>query len=323
MSRYYPSKDKENTTRRRSQVRDLDSGDKFKTSTLGEIVSLEKSNKNVIGLRSITERSQAPKKVILIDLFYLRGMDVDSVNIPYLLKIDDTWAWVAQGPERQQVVMAGALEVAEDVPVVDEAAQAIPAPIQAPQPPSAARFMPRSIAMIEETWLVISLETTTISTMDLDGETCLTGLLWIRCIELVSSVVFSEVKEEICCIFLDGYAYWSSEHHFMKICDRKLLAHDLTYLGLRMMSRLSLKNDMPLRDKKSKIYNNDKNFSDIQLKHEKEDEFVAVAVKVDCMRVVKEIEDGHVEEMEKLEWWFEQDIDDEEEEDEGGEGGSE
>nr|GEU49541.1 retrovirus-related Pol polyprotein from transposon TNT 1-94 [Tanacetum cinerariifolium] len=54
MLRYYPSKDKENITGRRSQVRDLDSGEKFKTSTLGEIVSLEKSNKNVIGLRIST-----------------------------------------------------------------------------------------------------------------------------------------------------------------------------------------------------------------------------------------------------------------------------
>nr|GEV44923.1 hypothetical protein [Tanacetum cinerariifolium] len=47
MSRYYPSKDKEIITGRRSQVRDLDSREKFKTSTLGEIVSLEMSNKNV------------------------------------------------------------------------------------------------------------------------------------------------------------------------------------------------------------------------------------------------------------------------------------
>nr|GFC98724.1 hypothetical protein [Tanacetum cinerariifolium] len=39
------------------------------------------------------------------------------------------------------VATAGALEVAEDVPVVDEGAQAIPAPIQAPQPPTAARSM--------------------------------------------------------------------------------------------------------------------------------------------------------------------------------------
>nr|GEZ90004.1 hypothetical protein [Tanacetum cinerariifolium] len=34
---------------------------------------------------SIAERSQAPKKVMVTDLFYLRGMDINSVNIPYLL----------------------------------------------------------------------------------------------------------------------------------------------------------------------------------------------------------------------------------------------
>ncbi|GKC20935.1 hypothetical protein Tco_1023085 [Tanacetum coccineum] len=34
---------------------------------------------------SIAGRSQAPKKVIVTDLFYLRGMDVGSVNVPYLL----------------------------------------------------------------------------------------------------------------------------------------------------------------------------------------------------------------------------------------------
>nr|GEW14420.1 hypothetical protein [Tanacetum cinerariifolium] len=33
----------------------------------------------------ITGRSQEPKKVTMTDLFYLRGMDVGSVNIPYLL----------------------------------------------------------------------------------------------------------------------------------------------------------------------------------------------------------------------------------------------
>ncbi|GKF33545.1 hypothetical protein Tco_0106745, partial [Tanacetum coccineum] len=36
-----------------------------------------------------------------------------------------------------------------------------------------------------------------------------------------------------------------------------------------------------------------------------------------------EIENGLLEEVEKLEWWFEQDIDDEGEEDEEGEGGGE
>ncbi|GKC31379.1 hypothetical protein Tco_1038673 [Tanacetum coccineum] len=34
---------------------------------------------------SIAERSQAPEKVIVADLFYLRGMDVGSDNVPYLL----------------------------------------------------------------------------------------------------------------------------------------------------------------------------------------------------------------------------------------------
>ncbi|GJZ06850.1 hypothetical protein Tco_0540643 [Tanacetum coccineum] len=35
--------------------------------------------------RSIAGRSQAPEKVTVTDLFYLRGMDVGSFNIPYLL----------------------------------------------------------------------------------------------------------------------------------------------------------------------------------------------------------------------------------------------
>ncbi|GJW20386.1 hypothetical protein Tco_0031008 [Tanacetum coccineum] len=107
---------------------------------------------------SIAGRSQAPEKVTVTDLFYLRGMDVGSVNIPYLLAmylrllalgrkrgamisevrlqicvdLDDTWAWIAPRPERQQVAMAGAPETTEDAPVVDEGAPAVPAPVQAP-----------------------------------------------------------------------------------------------------------------------------------------------------------------------------------------------
>ncbi|GKC49507.1 hypothetical protein Tco_1072252, partial [Tanacetum coccineum] len=34
---------------------------------------------------SISGRSQAHKKVIVTGLFYLRGMDIGSVNVPYLL----------------------------------------------------------------------------------------------------------------------------------------------------------------------------------------------------------------------------------------------
>nr|GEY75833.1 ribonuclease H-like domain-containing protein [Tanacetum cinerariifolium] len=55
-----PVENKEIITGRRSKVKDLNSGEKFKTSTLGEIVSLEKSNKNVIGLRiSISYQSMS------------------------------------------------------------------------------------------------------------------------------------------------------------------------------------------------------------------------------------------------------------------------
>nr|GEY75302.1 hypothetical protein [Tanacetum cinerariifolium] len=99
-----------------------------------------------------------------------------------------------------------------------------------------------------------------------------------------------------------------------------------------------------------KTCNNDKSLSEIQLENEKEDEFIVVW---DCMMVVKEIVNRFLEEvgvslfweegddfgvdvlrfhtcltdifgfLEKLKWWFEQDIDDREEEDEEGEVGSE
>ncbi|GKB75596.1 hypothetical protein Tco_0942491 [Tanacetum coccineum] len=147
---------------------------------------------------SIAGRSQAPKKVTMTDLFYLRGINVDSVNVPYLLarylrlfaarrksgayifggqfvarltkhfrlltieilggltviarklsiiniaelvrlqsctQFNDTWAWVAMGPERQPDVTDGAPAIAKDAPAVDEGDQAVLAPIQAPQQP--------------------------------------------------------------------------------------------------------------------------------------------------------------------------------------------
>ncbi|GKC17570.1 hypothetical protein Tco_1014352 [Tanacetum coccineum] len=98
----------------------------------------------------ITGRSQALEKVTVTDLFYLRGMDVGLVNIPYLLarylrlltsgrkrkamisgdlpviemaklvrlqicvELDDTWAWVALGPERPACTMAQRLATVEE-----------------------------------------------------------------------------------------------------------------------------------------------------------------------------------------------------------------
>ncbi|GJW50984.1 hypothetical protein Tco_0092335 [Tanacetum coccineum] len=146
---------------------------------------------------SIAGRSQAPEKVTVTDLFYLRGMDVGSVNVPYLLaryprrfavgrksrayisgltvialelqiidmaelvrlqicmQLDDTWAWVAMGPERQPDATAGAPRVAQDALIVDEGGQAVPAPVQAPQqppppPPAPAMTMPQRMARLEE-----------------------------------------------------------------------------------------------------------------------------------------------------------------------------
>ncbi|GKB95493.1 hypothetical protein Tco_0981630 [Tanacetum coccineum] len=65
---------------------------------------------------------------------------------------------------------------------------------------------------------------------------------------------------------------------------------------------------------------NDKSLSENQLDHEMVDRFVEVVVKAVLEKVVREIDDELVEEVE-LEWWFEQDIDVEEkkvEEDEDG-----
>nr|GEV98064.1 hypothetical protein [Tanacetum cinerariifolium] len=73
---------------------------------------------------SIVGRSQAPKKVTVTDLFYLRGMDLDSVNILIF--------WLALGLERQPDAAVGAPKVVEGAPDVDEGAQAISAPVQAP-----------------------------------------------------------------------------------------------------------------------------------------------------------------------------------------------
>nr|GEW59480.1 hypothetical protein [Tanacetum cinerariifolium] len=103
----------------------------------------------------VEARGQAPEKVTDIDLFYLRSMDRWTANVPYLsaqflfshadgrkvrpcfqeidlhelgrlnicLRVSNTWAWVSQGPKRQQAIVAGAPGVAKDAPIADEGAQ--------------------------------------------------------------------------------------------------------------------------------------------------------------------------------------------------------
>nr|GEY84794.1 hypothetical protein [Tanacetum cinerariifolium] len=98
---------------------------------------------------SIAGRSQAPEKVTVTDLFYLRGIDVDSVNVSYLLA-------------RYLRLFASSMKhvghdiwrsAAEDAPIVDASTPAVLAPMQVPQPPpppAAARTMPQRMAMLED-----------------------------------------------------------------------------------------------------------------------------------------------------------------------------
>ncbi|GJT44805.1 hypothetical protein Tco_0953520 [Tanacetum coccineum] len=94
----------------------------------------------------------------------LRGLSIVARELPLIdigelvklnicMEIGDDWAWVASGPERQQVAAAGAPKAAEDALVVDEGAQADPVPVQAPQlppPPLAAgRTMPPRLGRLK------------------------------------------------------------------------------------------------------------------------------------------------------------------------------
>nr|GEV85270.1 hypothetical protein [Tanacetum cinerariifolium] len=78
----------------------------------------------------------------------------ELVKLNICMEIGDDWAWVASGPERQQVVAVGSLEAVEDALTIDEGAQADPPPVQAPQPPSpplaAGRTMPYGLRRLEE-----------------------------------------------------------------------------------------------------------------------------------------------------------------------------
>ncbi|GJS50086.1 hypothetical protein Tco_0600207 [Tanacetum coccineum] len=74
----------------------------------------------------------------------------ELVRLQIYMEVDDTWAWVAMGPERQPDAATGAPRVAQDAPIVDEGGQDDPAPIHAPPPPTAARTMPQRMARLDE-----------------------------------------------------------------------------------------------------------------------------------------------------------------------------
>ncbi|GKB54669.1 hypothetical protein Tco_0905422, partial [Tanacetum coccineum] len=79
---------------------------------------------------SIAGRIQAPEKVTVTDLFYLRGMDVDSHF--GLLAAD---------------ILGGLTVIAPELSIID---MADPAPVQAPPPPAAARTIPQRMVRLEE-----------------------------------------------------------------------------------------------------------------------------------------------------------------------------
>ncbi|GKD76347.1 hypothetical protein Tco_1338968 [Tanacetum coccineum] len=93
---------------------------------------------------TIAGRGHAPEKVTRTDLYFLRSMDQEAVNLLYFLAHylfrhaegrKRHLAWVALGPERQQVAAAGALEDVKGAHAEVEGDQAVPALVQAPQPP--------------------------------------------------------------------------------------------------------------------------------------------------------------------------------------------
>nr|GEW17828.1 hypothetical protein [Tanacetum cinerariifolium] len=112
-----------------------------------------------IGISSAGD-SLAPEKVTMTGLFYLRGMDIGLVNVPYLLprylrlfasgRKQRAMISRSLGLERRPDDAAGSPGAAEDALVVDDCVQAIPAPVQAPQPPRAARTIPHRMARLEE-----------------------------------------------------------------------------------------------------------------------------------------------------------------------------
>ncbi|GJW45719.1 hypothetical protein Tco_0077365 [Tanacetum coccineum] len=113
------------------------------------------------------ERGQAHDKVTDVDLFYLRGMDRGTTDVPYLLAqylfrhdegrkirarlsgghfirhlamhfglVSDQGLRGLQGPERQQAAAAGAHEADKTGPAANEDAQDIPAKAPLPLPPA-------------------------------------------------------------------------------------------------------------------------------------------------------------------------------------------
>ncbi|GJV51079.1 hypothetical protein Tco_1446820 [Tanacetum coccineum] len=75
----------------------------------------------------VSDKGLRGLSVVVSELSIIDLNELSRLNI--CLRYDDTWAWVALGPERQQAAAAGAPAATKGVSIADEGAQAVPAPV--------------------------------------------------------------------------------------------------------------------------------------------------------------------------------------------------
>ncbi|GJW43941.1 hypothetical protein Tco_0072740 [Tanacetum coccineum] len=121
-------------------------------SHLLEISLAQPHPKLLLGIQFLGCTTEERLQGLTVIALTLSVIDIgELVRLQICVKINDTWAWVALGLERQHDATAGAPEAAEDALVVDEGGQPDSAPIHAPLPPPAvARTMPQRMARLEE-----------------------------------------------------------------------------------------------------------------------------------------------------------------------------
>ncbi|GKD75230.1 hypothetical protein Tco_1333512 [Tanacetum coccineum] len=130
---------------------------------------------------SIAGRGQAPEKVTMTDLYFLKSMDREAMNLLFLLAFylfrhaeggtGESGAYISGGYFIDAV--ASAPKEVKGAHDVDEGVQAISAPVQAPQPPpAAARSIPQRIMRLKDearffTWMISCIT----QLMDASGRT--------------------------------------------------------------------------------------------------------------------------------------------------------
>ncbi|GKD87068.1 hypothetical protein Tco_1358222 [Tanacetum coccineum] len=96
----------------------------------------------------LTEERLQGLAVIVRDLPIIDMAKITRLHI--CEELVDTWAWVAPRPERQPDAVVGAPKIAKGALDVEKGDQAILAPVQGPQPPSAARTISQRLARLKE-----------------------------------------------------------------------------------------------------------------------------------------------------------------------------